>query len=116
MKRTGPTNINVRKLISHLEKTKKGLWKRIAEELKKPSRNKRVVNISRINRHSKDGDFVVVPGKVLSEGKLEHKINIAALSFSEESLKKIKESGSTKMDIEDMVKKKPEGSGVKIIG
>ena len=116
MKRTGPTNINARKLISKLKKTKNGLWKRVASDLARPARIRRKVNISRINRHTKEGDVVVVPGKVLSVGDLKHKITIAAFSFSEKSIEKINKSGSKIMSIRDMIKKHPKGSGVRLIG
>jgi len=116
MKRTGPTNINTRKLIKELEKARAGIWKKVAQELKKPARIRRIVNLSRINRYTKEGDIIVVPGKVLSEGELSHKITIAALTFSDKSIEKIEASGSKKMTISELIKDHPKGSGVRIIG
>jgi large subunit ribosomal protein L18e len=69
MKRTGPTNIVLRKTIKELYKlarqNKASIWRAVAEELEKPRRQRRIVNVSRINRYTSDGDIVVVPGKVL---------------------------------------------------
>ena len=85
----GSTNINLRKLISSLSKSKKPIWKRIANDLEKSRRNRRVVNLSRINRYSNEGEVVIVPGKVLGDGLIENKLEIAALQFSDAAKLKI---------------------------
>ncbi len=113
VKRTGPTNIHLRELINKLSKDKKALWKRVAKDLSKPTRSRRVVNLKRINRHSKSGETIIVPGKVLGIGSLKHKLTISAWSFSNNALKKIKESGSKAISIKELYEKK--GSG-RIIG
>ncbi|MCD6547218.1 MAG: 50S ribosomal protein L18e [Nanoarchaeota archaeon] len=115
MKR-GPTNIQLIKLINELKKLKKPIWKRVASDLERPRRIRRIVNLSRINRYTKDGDVVVVPGKVLGDGILEKKIEIAAFQFSQSAKEKIKLSGSSAISIQELIKKNPEGKGVKIIG
>lgn len=95
---TGSTNLYKRKLIRNLEKLSKStgqsIWKRVAEELAKPRRRRIATNLSKINRHSADGEIIVVPGKVLGAGKLLKKVTIIAESFSVNALEKIKESGS----------------------
>ena len=91
------------------------IWDRVRELLLKPRRKRIAVNISRINRYTKDGDIVVVPGKVLSCGKLNHSVTIAAFDFSAKALEKIKQSNSKAILIEDLLKKRPDGSEVKII-
>jgi len=120
MKRTGPTNIVLRKTIRILYKAAKennvDIWRAIAEELEKPRRQRRVVNISRINRYTVDGDVVVVPGKVLGSGNLDHKVTVAAIGFSKTAIEKIKASGGRAIHIIDLVKENPRGSDVKIIG
>ena len=92
------------------------IWKRVAEDLNKPTRGIRVVNLSSINRNTKENDVIVVPGKVLGTGELEHKLSIAAWKFSEQSLEKIKKAGASVMSIEELIKKNPEGKNIKIIG
>lgn len=113
VRRTGPTDINLRKLIS---KMKGKFWKRIASDLNKPRRIRRAVNLSRINRYSKDGETIIVPGKILSSGVLEHKINLCAWAVSKTAEEKIKKSGSKIIKIENLLKENPKGKGVKIIG
>ncbi len=120
MKRTGPTNIVLRKTIRLLYKASREhrapIWRAIAEELEKPRRRRRVVNISRINRYTKEGDVVVVPGKVLGAGTLDHPVTVAAISFSKTALEKIKAVGGKAIHILDLVQMNPRGSNVKIIG
>ena len=91
-------------------------WKRIAKELSKSGRNRRTVNLSKIDRCSKDGETVIVPGKVLSMGTVSKRITIVAHAFSAVALAKIKESGSKFLFINELVKKNPKGENVRIIG
>ena len=90
--RTGPSNPQLQELISALRSAayseQNMLWKRIADDLEKPSRQRRIVNLSRINRHTEENDLVVVPGKVLASGELGHKITVAAWKFSNLTTKK----------------------------
>jgi large subunit ribosomal protein L18e len=120
MKRTGPTNIHLCELISKLKelsaKQKAPIWKRIAEDLETSTRKRRVVNLSRINRFSKENDMIVVPGKVLSSGNLDKKLTVAAWDFSEMAKKKIKEANSKAVAIEKLIDDNPKGKDVKIIG
>ena len=92
------------------------LWKRIAKELEGPTSKRRVVNLSRINKYSKNNDTVIVPGKVLSMGNLNKKVTIAAYNFSKSALQKINSSGSKAISINELVKQNPKGSKVRIIG
>ena len=102
VKRTGPTNENLKSLINTLSKDAKPFWKRIAKDLLKPTRIRRVVNLKKINQHTKSGETIVVPGKVLGIGDLNHKLTIAAYQFSDSALKKIKESKSEALSIKEL--------------
>ena len=53
VKRTGPTNIHLRKLIDLIKSQKSAFWKAVALNLSRPSRIRRVINLSRINRLTK---------------------------------------------------------------
>ena len=108
----GTTNPIKRKLITDLKKGKKGIWKQIAETLEKPRRREINVNIWKINKMTKDGDTVIVPGKVLGNGELEHKVTIAAFSFSKTAKEKL---GNSISCLYDLMKKNPKGTGIKII-
>lgn len=116
VKRTGPTNVYLRKLIRKLKKTKIPVWVRVAEELERPRRRRREVNISRINKYTNEGDVVVVPGKVLGYGFLDHRVVVSAWKFSKKAIEKIKEAGGEAISIEELLNRNPKGSNIKIIG
>lgn len=106
-KKSNPVIIETIKI---LRKQKSPFWHRVAELISKPKRKMIVVNISKINRIAKDNEIVVVPGKLLGKDKLERKIVLAALSSSE----KAKENAKI-MNIADLIKKNPKGTGARII-
>jgi large subunit ribosomal protein L18e len=93
-----------------------GIWKAVAKELSRSRRNRRSVDIWRINRYTSKGDTVVVPGKLLGDGALDHKVNVAAFRFTESVRKKVELTGGDLMTIQELIKKNPKGSGVKIMG
>ncbi len=119
MKRTGPTNIVLRKLIDELSKAAKSdnapVWASVAEILARPARRRAEVNLSKINRYANEGEVVIVPGKVLGGGFLEKKVTIAAVTFSETALEKIKASGSRALTIKDLLKENKKVSNIRII-
>lgn len=91
------------------------IWNAVRKYLIKPRRRRVAVNISKINRYTKSGEIVVVPGKVLSCGSLEHEVTIAAFDFSVKALEKIRKAKCRAISIEELIKENPKGSGVKII-
>ncbi|MDP3918966.1 MAG: 50S ribosomal protein L18e [Nanoarchaeota archaeon] len=110
------SNIHTRQLILDLKKAGRTvpLWKRIASELDRSTRKIINVNISKIDKHIKDGEIAIVPGKVLSLGALNKKTTIAAFSFSEIAKEKINKNGEA-ITIAELLKKNPKGSKVRII-
>lgn len=116
-KRTGPQNPELVSLIKELKtlsnKEKVKLWKRIASDLEKSTRKRRKVNIYRINKHTKEGETAIIPGKVLSLGDLTKKITIAAYQFSEAAKSKLANNAIT---ISELIKTNPKGKKIRIIG
>ncbi len=98
------------------EAAKSRFWRRIIEECEKPRRNMRAVNLYKLNRLTKAGEVVYVPGKVLGAGNIDHPITISAFGFSRTAYEKLSKSGSTILTIEEFAEKYPNGSGVKLIG
>lgn len=119
VKRTGPTNPYLRKLIEDLKKKsfelKAPIWKDVAEKLEKPRRKRIEVNLIDIERHTKEGDIVVVPGIVLANGNLSKSVTIAAWKFSLAAKEKIEKSKSKAIAVEELLEKNPKGSGIKIL-
>jgi large subunit ribosomal protein L18e len=92
------------------------VWKRVAKDLSASTSNKRSVNVSKIEKHAKDGLTVVVPGKVLSLGTMTKKIDVAAYQFSEAAKNKITKAGGKAHDLLTFAKKNPDGKQVQIVG
>ena len=117
--RTGPTNPITKKLIADLRslstKEKVKLWSRLADDLSKSTRQRREVNLYRINDNVKDNEIVVVPGKVLSEGNLDKKITVAAFNFSSQAKEKINKIGKA-ISLQQLIKDNPKGKNIRIIG
>jgi len=112
-------NQKLKELIGMLKKQsieqKVNVWKRIALELERPTRQHRVVNLSRIDKYCNDNDVVVVPGKLLGGGVVSKKVTIAAYSYSRKTEDKL--NGNAKIiSIEDAMKQYPKGNNLKIIG
>jgi large subunit ribosomal protein L18e len=120
VRRVKTTNPELIKLIRFLKKqsreNKVKIWRDIAERLAKPKRNSIAVNISRLNRHTKKKETVVVPGKVVGAGKIDHQITVAAFAFSEKAKEKINAARGKTISLLQLLKKNPKGSNVKIIG
>lgn len=117
--RTGPTNPELMNLIIELKtlaiQENKKIWKRVATDLEKPTRERRVVNLIRIDKNAKEDEIALIPGKVLAGGDLTKKTTIAAYQFSGQALDKINKIGKA-ITIKELMKQNPRGNKVRIIG
>ncbi|MFX0076051.1 MAG: 50S ribosomal protein L18e [Candidatus Hermodarchaeota archaeon] len=111
---TGPSNYYNRKLIRELWKTKRKIWRKVSKKLSGPRRERVEANLYRINKKTKENDVIVVPGKVLGLGDIDHKLTIACLEYSKTAQKKIESSGSRLISIEELYESNPEGKNVKV--
>jgi len=96
-------------------KTGQPLWGAIAKELDRSKRNRNDVNLSRINRHTAEGEIAVVPGKVLASGALEHPITVAAFDFSDLAKTKIKAAGGEVKTLTQLLVEGVDLSKIKLI-
>jgi len=107
-------------LIQQLEDTAKrqqsGLWSAVAKKLGRSRRKRSEVNLSKINKYTLKGDVVIVPGKVLGDGNIEHQVDVAAYRFTQSAEKKIAEAGGRVLKIIELAKTNPKGSKIKILG
>jgi large subunit ribosomal protein L18e len=110
----GPSDYYVRKLIRDLWKTKRRIWKKISKKLSGPRSNRVEANLYRINKKTKNNEIIVVPGKILGVGDLDHKLTIACLSTSGSAKKKIETSGSKLISIGELLELNPKGENIKI--
>jgi len=97
-------------------KNKAPIWSKLAKLALKPKSAKRVVNLTKINSLTKENDVVIVPGKILATGNIDHKISLSSFSISNSAAKKIIESGGKILSFSEIIEKIPNGNGVKIIG
>ena len=98
-----------------LKAAKNEKWFRIAEIISGPRRKRMNLNLDEIDNIAKEGETVVVPGKVLQQGELNKKIKIIALNFSENAKEKLSRSKKDFATIEEEIKKNPDGKGIRII-
>ena len=98
------------------KKNEAPIWSRLAALAIKPSTSRRVVNLARISKTTKENSILFVPGKVLGTGSISHKITLCSFSISTTAAKKIIQTGGKIMTYSDMIKKYPTGKGVIIFG
>jgi len=114
------TNPGLRILITDLKKmsweNEAPIWRDIAKRLEKPTKHRAAVNLSRIERNTKEGDIVLVPGKLLAAGDLSKKVTVAAYGFSQAAVEKVAAMGGECISIPALAEKHPNGTNVKILG
>jgi len=104
-------------LIEHLKKEgrKQPIWARLAEDLGMSRKNRAQVNLDKINQFTKAKDTVVVAGKVLGNGTLDHEVTIACFKVSDQAKEKVAQVRGSIITIKDLLDKNPEGARVKIL-
>lgn len=109
------TNPELKSLIRELRnlgrKENVKIWDAVAKQLEKSTRRMPAVNISKINKYCSNKDVIIVPGKVLSAGDLKKDVTIAAFQFSDKAKEKIKNH----LTIQELIKKNPKGSKIRIM-
>lgn len=119
MRETKTTNPQLIELISRLRKLSKEqeapIWLDVADHLAK-SRSQRVTtNLSTINRHTEKDDVVLVPGKILASGELDHSVTVVSFEASDSAKAKVTGAKGKYLTIPELLEKNPKGSKVKII-
>ncbi len=109
--------INIAKELKEASKKNDApIWKKLRSFILKSSSSRRIVNLTKIDKITKDNDVLFVPGKVLGTGNISHKITLSSFSMSTTAAKKIIQTGGSIMTYSDMIKKYPTGKGVIIFG
>jgi len=115
-KKTNPRIVSlIETLKSKSRENSAPIWKDIAKHLERPKRSYAMVNLSRINRHTKESETIVVPGKVLGAGDINHPVVVGAFGFSEGARSKIMDAGGECLTIEELTARNPTGSNVRVI-
>jgi large subunit ribosomal protein L18e len=88
-KKTNPELVEAIKLAKKTDNVE------IAGLLSTPTRKRISLNLEYIDKESKDGETIVVPGKILGKGNISKKIKLIAYSFSGSAIEKLKNSKIT---------------------
>ncbi|BDC35407.1 MAG: 50S ribosomal protein L18e [Candidatus Methanoliparum thermophilum] len=115
-KKSNPLIIDqINKLLTKSREENAKIWKDVAQRLNSPTRSMIAVNIGKINRYADKDKIVLVPGKVLGSGTIDHPVTVSSINFSKTAYKKIIDSGGRCLTIDELVKERPKGSNVVII-
>ncbi|MCI0563947.1 MAG: 50S ribosomal protein L18e [Nitrososphaera sp.] len=98
------------------KKSKAPIWRALESEIAGSRANRREVNVGRLAEITKAGEVVVIPGKVLGTGSIGHKLTVCGYSVSEGAARKIIDAGGKVVTFGDLIRKHPDGKGVRIIG
>ncbi len=119
MRETKTTNPQLTALIFHLKKESRDkqapIWLDVADHLARPRTQRVVVNLSKLSRHTKKADVVIVPGKVLGTGTIDHAVTVASFDISATAKAKLDAVKAKHITILELLEKNPKGSNVKII-
>lgn len=100
-------------LVDTIFLAKKNNQVELAKRLTVPTRQRLIVNITNLNELKEDK--IIIPGKVLGTGDIKKKLNILALSYSEQAKEKLKKAGCEAKTIKQELEKNPKLTGYKII-
>lgn len=120
MKKVRTTNpdliTQIRSLRRKSHENQVAIWRYLADRVSTSRRRRIAVNVSRLNRHTEEGETVAVPGKVLGAGIVDHPINVAAFAFSDQARSKILKAKGKCLSIRVLMEENPKGTNVKVIG
>ncbi len=105
------TNKILAEAITLIKKNNAEFAKQLAMPLKKWAE----LNLDQIDRMTKDGEAIFIPGKILSTGSISKKLKIVAWKSSEKALEKMKEAKIDFVTVTEEIKKNPELKNLRLI-
>jgi large subunit ribosomal protein L18e len=87
----------------------------IAKILATPRKKWIKLNLETIEKKTKEGDKILVPGKVLSSGNLTKKLKIVAWAASEKAIEKMKAAKTEFVLMPEEMKKNPQLKDLKLL-
>jgi len=113
-------NPELRHLLIHLRRAAKAheapIWGAVARRLARSRHQTTPVNVGHLQRLVEPSATVVIPGKLLADGLLSKPLTVAAFQFSAAARTKIHAAGGKALTIEELLKAKPNGTGVRLFG
>ncbi len=118
--RTKTTDENRQHLLIALKRQSRNpggrIWRTLYKRLQSSRRQQITVNIVDLLKHYQKGRILVVPGKVLGDGEIDEKLQVAALGFSSNARLKIETSGGNCFSLTELMEVNPTGKNVLLIG
>lgn len=90
-------------------------WQELSHLISRPRRKQMKFNLGEIEKMSKEGEVVIVAGKVLGEGELTKKVKLAAFQFSESAIVKLKKHKIEFHELKEEIEKNPDAKNVHIL-
>jgi large subunit ribosomal protein L18e len=91
------------------------LWATVADRLERARHSVDPVNVAHLDRLASAGETVVVPGKLLADGRLSKALTVGAFAYSQGARDKIRAAGGSAVSLHALLKAKPEGTGVRLL-
>ncbi len=91
------------------------IWDAVADRLERPRHQGTPVNVGHLDRLARAEETVVVPGKLLADGPLSKRLTVAAFSYSARARSKIHAAGGAALSLHDLLKSRPDGTGVRLL-
>jgi len=92
------------------------IWGAAADRLERARHQTNPVNVGHLDRLTADKETVLIPGKLLASGEIHRPLTIAAFGWSEVARVKVHQAGGTLLTIHDLLKTRPDGAGVRLLG
>ena len=115
-----PYNPIKRHTLTLLRQSSKKSWRLICHYISKQLESHKSqitnVNVSKVSTLTKEGDVILIPGKGLGSGIIDHKIHRGALSFSGVAIEKIRRADGEPLSIQAFIQKYINHKGLIILG
>lgn len=92
------------------------IWDAAADRLERARHQTNPVNVGHLDRLASAKQTVLVPGKLLASGEIHLPVTVAAFGWSEMARSKVHAAGGTILSIHDLLKSRPDGAGVRLLG
>jgi len=114
------SNPHLLKLVEELKRSSHQhdapVWKTAARRLDSTRQHWAEVNLTRVARHAKKGETLLVPGKLLGSGEITFPVTVAAWSVSVSAREKVLKAGGKVLGIGELLRTNPKGKAVRIFG
>ena len=92
------------------------IWSAAADRLERARHQVNPVNVGHLDRLTSAQETVLIPGKLLADGEVHRPLTVAAFGWSEGARTKVHAAGGHLVTIHELLKTRPDGAGVRILG